>query len=351
MGKTNERMRDARLVPLAQTIVAFTEHELAEIALDHTLGPLPLLGAPVHVEATTALAGRYHFQIWSHRGELLLRTEGAPGATRLAAARQAGFSDATLSGHSARVYVLHIGTNGLEIQVADTASDDDALALLFSPVYFATMVWSVAAVLNLAGWLIVRTLRPVAAAERALRQRHAQELTPLDLHDVPQELQPMVAALNQLLHDGAQRLSRERGFTALAAHELRTPLAALRLQAQVAQRESDPIQRHERLSTLITSVDRCTHLLEQLLTLARVEQPDVSDRRGDWSLDEVLDELGAEIDARGLKVQQDLQVRQVHAHRFGLQTLLRASLSTSPARCCNSFSDVRSPSRPRCTRT
>lgn len=333
--QTSERMRDARLVQLAQTIAAFTEHELAEIALNHSLDPFPLPDAPVHVEATTALAGRYHFQIWSRHGELLMRTEGAPDASRLAAARQAGFSDAMLSGHSARVYALLMAANGLEVQVADTKTDDDALALMFTPAYFATMALSVAAMLIFAGWLIVRTLRPVADAERALRQRDALELAPLNLHDVPQEMQPMLAALNRLLQDGAQRLSRERGFTALAAHELRTPLAALRLQAQVAQRESDPAQRHERLSTLIVSVDRCTHLLEQLLTLARVEQPDASDPPRDVPLDElideVLDELGAEIDARGLQVQQALQVRQLQAHRFGLQTLLRNLLCNAIA--------------------
>ncbi|MGA9223793.1 MAG: ATP-binding protein, partial [Pseudomonas graminis] len=101
--------------------------------------------------------------------------------------------------------------------------------------------------------------------------RHPGSLEPLQLAPLPSELEPMQAALNRLLGQIQDVLSRERRFIADAAHEMRTPLAVLRVHAQNVLEARDDAQRNESLSYLIVGVDRTTRLVNQLLTIARLE--------------------------------------------------------------------------------
>ncbi|MDP1532971.1 MAG: histidine kinase dimerization/phospho-acceptor domain-containing protein, partial [Rubrivivax sp.] len=121
-------------------------------------------------------------------------------------------------------------------------------------------------------WVVGRALRPVDAVARQVATLDAQALAPLDeTGRLPDELAPLRTALNALIRRVAEAFDNERRFTADAAHELRTPLAALKVQAQVALRaQADDIRQHA-LSQVIAGVDRMTHLVEQLLTLARVD--------------------------------------------------------------------------------
>jgi two-component system OmpR family sensor kinase len=127
-------------------------------------------------------------------------------------------------------------------------------------------------------WYAVgRGMRPLDAMSRAVAKRRPDALAPLVDKDLPRELKPLAGSLNALLArlDGA--LSAQRRFTADAAHELRTPLAALRLQVDLAARASDGSKRTEALDELRAGVDRAAHLVEQLLTMARLE-PEASPR-------------------------------------------------------------------------
>lgn len=101
--------------------------------------------------------------------------------------------------------------------------------------------------------------------------RDPTNLAALETSDVPVEILPLVGSLNTLLVRLEQALTNERRFTADAAHELRTPLAALKTQAQVARRADNAAQRDAALENLILGTDRATHLVEQLLTLARLD--------------------------------------------------------------------------------
>jgi len=104
-----------------------------------------------------------------------------------------------------------------------------------------------------------------------IRARHADSLEPLQLVPLPTELEPMQAAINRLLAQIEDLLRREHRFIADAAHEMRTPLAILRLHAQNAQAASTDAERQKALGFLIGGVDRLTRVVNQLLTLARVE--------------------------------------------------------------------------------
>jgi two-component system sensor histidine kinase QseC len=127
--------------------------------------------------------------------------------------------------------------------------------------------------LALAGWWAVRQgLAPLRQLSHLLGQRRAQALEPVVLVEMPSEMQPMVQALNALFERIEQMLASERRFTADAAHELRTPIAAIRTQAQVALGAGDDAaQRLHALQFTLAGCDRATRLVEQLLTLARLE--------------------------------------------------------------------------------
>lgn len=317
------RMRDARLRQLAETVAAFAAHELQERSpVD---APRPAGGDPFELD----LGCRY--QVW--RGEqLVLRSPEAPVDVTLASTHATGFADHRLGAQRLRSYVLHDRAGVFEVQVAELLDGSPGLAVP-GPWVAALMLASLAGVAVLAGALVVGALRPVVAAGRELRARSPQDLSPLPLTGAPREMRPLLEALNDLLQRTASRLSREHGFTALAAHELRTPLAALRMQAQVLAGEADPALRGQRTAALLASADRCDHLLEQLLVLARLGDDASAAEDVDLAAlaEHTLDELAPELERRGVDVQLDLAVPVLRGHRFALQTLLRNLVANAAA--------------------
>ncbi|HRP67561.1 MAG TPA: ATP-binding protein [Thauera sp.] len=127
-------------------------------------------------------------------------------------------------------------------------------------------------------WLAIGWgLRPLQRVVQRLKERDPERLAPLEVDDVPQELEPVVASLDRLLLQVTELLERERRFLAYAAHELRTPLAVLRIHAQNALQAPDPADRDAALRQLEGGIDRATRVVAQLLTLARLE-PDAGNR-------------------------------------------------------------------------
>ena len=123
-------------------------------------------------------------------------------------------------------------------------------------------------------WAIVdATFRPLHRTTASVGERSEQDLREVDAEKAPREVQPLVMALNRLLQRIRNALQTERRFTADAAHELRTPLAAIRANAQVLIGARDQAEREATARDLLASVDRSTRLVEQLLALARADQP------------------------------------------------------------------------------
>jgi two-component system sensor histidine kinase QseC len=156
-------------------------------------------------------------------------------------------------------------------------------------------------------WAVRRGLRPV---RRLLGQRQPHALEPVVLDQLPAEMQPLVAELNSLFERIEQLLTSERRFTADAAHELRTPIAAIRAQAQVALGAGgDAAQRTQALHNTLAGCDRATHLVEQLLQLARLEQappgPPATDA-APLDLAALAQQVAAELAPQALTTQQTL---------------------------------------------
>ena len=183
----------------------------------------------------------------------------------------AGYHDAVHRGVRWRLFMLHDQADEQWILVGERADVRGELAesialqsllpdLVGLPL-MAVSIWFAV------GW----GLRPLGQMVRMLKRRDPDNLSPLLLAPVPDELAPVVASLNRLLLQVTELLERERRFVAYAAHELRTPLAVLRIQAHNAAHAQDPLDRDEALGQLDTSVARATRVVEQLLTLARLE--------------------------------------------------------------------------------
>ena len=121
-------------------------------------------------------------------------------------------------------------------------------------------------------WLaLVRGIRPLNELEQRIRARKPDDLSPIEESAIPQEVAPLVSSINDLLTRLKASLTTQRRFLADAAHQLKTPLAGLRMQAELAQRESNPEEIHGSLKQIARSSSRATHTVNQLLALARAE--------------------------------------------------------------------------------
>lgn len=121
-------------------------------------------------------------------------------------------------------------------------------------------------------WMaLVRGIRPLSDLEQRIRARRPDDLRPIEELDVPQEVAPLVSSINDLLARLKVSLNTQRRFLADAAHQLKTPLAGLRMQAELAQREADPAGLRASLQQIARSATRTTHTVNQLLALARAE--------------------------------------------------------------------------------
>lgn len=212
---------------------------------------------------------RLAYQVWDGQALLRQRSANAP-RTRLSAANQ-GFSEIDLEGKRWRVYSHAVPDGRVVVQVAERHALRDELAQsvanhLMHPLAVALPV------LGLLIWFSVSAgLLPLGALASQLQRRAPDNLAPLPEPQVPREVAPLVHALNALFERLRSSFEQERRFTADAAHELRTPLAALKTQAQVAQAAASQQELRHALDRIVLGVDRATHLVEQLLMLARLD--------------------------------------------------------------------------------
>ncbi len=173
-----------------------------------------------------------------------------------------------------------------------------------------SLVWPLATALPalaLAIWIGVGTgLRPLRELRAQLARRCAADLAPLDSASAPQEIEPLVSELNRLFGRIEEALARERRLTADAAHELRTPLAVLSTQAQVARLAVDDATRNEALDAMVSGAERAARLIEQMLTLARLEAGQTGAAAERVDLREVVRAAMAEAATRALAKSIDI---------------------------------------------
>lgn len=296
-------------------------HELDEMLDSHLAQAAALLvvqtAGDIGEDARTPDAPQLHrygprvaFQVW-HEGRLARRSANAPDAPMVTAAALAsarperddhhshdqddkarrsdhkdpdhaerrpapagvglGFHTARFNGADWRVFVARGAEQDVRVYVGEQQDtrDDILLALVRG------MLWPMALALPLLAlaiwWAVRRGTVPLRLLGRTLAARDPQALAPVLVPGAPAEMQPMLDALNRLFDRITAMVAAERRFTADAAHELRTPIAAIRTQAQVALAQTDASARDHALRATLAGCDRATRLVDQLLTLSRLE--------------------------------------------------------------------------------
>lgn len=157
-------------------------------------------------------------------------------------------------------------------------------------------------------WITYRAMRPVKTLSAALGKRRSDDLSPLDGEGVPSEIQGFVTAINQLLQRTGENIRRQQRFIADAAHELRSPLTALSLQAERLTKLPQSDEASEQTGLILQSIQRNRHLLEQLLTHARAQGPETQRNLTDISLQAQFRRVLQELMPLALDKQQDIGV-------------------------------------------
>lgn len=252
-----EQVLDAHLAQASTLLVAQSTAELDDLEEEQS----PFLHK---------YSRRVAFQIWEGSDKLLIRSANAP--TTPLADSQAGFSDVSIAGQGWRVFtteakgdddqlIIHVAElKDVREQVANSMIGNLLLPLWFALPLLAFLLW----------WAISASLKPLVKLTQAIEQRKPNNLSAIQLN-TPTEVKPLVERLNQLFSKTAALIENERRFTADAAHELRTPIAGIQAQVQVAQAAQTRASREHALNQALQGCQRASHLIVQLLTLARLE--------------------------------------------------------------------------------
>ncbi|HQD14443.1 MAG TPA: sensor histidine kinase N-terminal domain-containing protein [Ottowia sp.] len=225
-----------------------------------------------------------YYQVLGTRGEFLSGERDLPAPPRAdanpdpepGAADEPHLRDAEFRGLPVRVAHLWVPVEGSPaqalVQVAETREKRSVLAAeIIKGVMLPQFAILPLAVLLV--WLaLVRGIRPLSELESRIRARRPDDLSPLDDHAVPQEVAPLVGSVNDLLTRLKDSIATQKRFLADAAHQLKTPLAGLRMQAELAQREgASEDELKQSLQQIGHASVRATHTVNQLLALARAE--------------------------------------------------------------------------------
>jgi two-component system sensor histidine kinase QseC len=225
-----DELLDAHLAQAASLLIAQTAHDLEEIETEHV--------------GSHRYSPQVAFQIWERGRRLRVHSANAPNEPL--GGETAGFSERVIDGARWRVY-------------SAWDNEGEMLAILL--------------------WLAIgRGLQPVVRLTDDIGRRRPTSLDPLDTAGAPTEVRPLIEQLNHLFARVTTSLENERRLTADAAHELRTPLAAIKAQAQVARAATAKVERQRALDQVISACDRTTRLVEQLLTLARLDRAEPAPR-------------------------------------------------------------------------
>lgn len=265
-------------------------------------------------------------------GRLLLRSPSTPDEP-FVTSRQGGFSTRTVGGETWRVYAISDADGRIQVQVAKALTDlkrelhhKMRNALLFLVALFVPLA--------VVAWAITcATFRPVLWLSTLLRRRHPLDLDPLETQGLPDEIRPLVESFNQQLARVETAVENERRFLQDAAHELRTPLAVLSLQADNALRSRDIDEVHHSVLQISHATERSARISEQLLDMARLESTGLNEAAARIDLGAVahavVQDYRQRVQARDQVLIEDIQSCFVQGHVDSLGILLRNLLDNA----------------------
>jgi two-component system sensor histidine kinase QseC len=222
-----------------------------------------------HTNIPKDILNGMQFQIWGKNGQLILHSESAPDVPL--SNGNSGFSTTWISHKVWRTNTIYNPNSGMIFMTGEHLSHrqnlenrltrDSIIVMLITYPFLGLLIWVI----------VGRGLNPLKSVAREVRNRAPNYLEPVDIKSTPSEIAPLMEALNHLFQRLQDAFEREKRFTADAAHELKTPLAALSTHTQIALRAKDSEDRKESLLKVLAGVNRSTHMIQQLLTLSRMD--------------------------------------------------------------------------------
>ncbi|MGR4932246.1 ATP-binding protein [Bradyrhizobium sp. CAR08] len=275
-----ENVLDSRLQEAARVVLS--------LASSNGIGSLEKDAGTNHAVDHLTYERQLSCQIWSLDGRLVARSSGAPSESL--SDTRTGFSERTIKGETWRVFTAEDPIKNVRVLVGDRLGLREAFVTDILKGLAAPMLLTIPLLALLIWASLNRGLRPLQDLAGDLKHRNADDMTPVTTANIPAEIRPVVVSLNNLFGKVRDALRHERDITAFAAHELRTPLAGLRTQAQIAMTAPDQRIREAALHQLVFSVDRTSRLVRQLLAIAKLDS-DRETRMAPVSIGDVVQEV------------------------------------------------------------
>lgn len=329
-----QELFDAQMAQTARTLLSVAGHELIE------LSGRELEQVHIHFTGETRFTAGGHeyehklaYQLWQQpQNTLLMRSFNAPDAPL--GEKLNGYSTREIDGEHWRVFSLLDEDSGFQVQVGEAMAIREELTDAVAMRIGLSLIIALPLLTLLISIGVTRTLSPLRRLADAIIRRDPDNLDKVDEQSIPEEITPLVNALNRLFERLSLAFENERRFTADAAHELRTPLAALKVQAQVARRSKNDQERNQALNNVLQGVERASALVEQLLTLARIDPERSQAMSEEVDLEHVATNLIKA--AAGQAEQKSIQVDihscnhpKVSAIREGIDILIRNLLENA----------------------
>jgi two-component system OmpR family sensor kinase len=229
---------------------------------------VPLTSSEASASVDTPLSGNDDLvvQVWSPDGVQVFRSASH---ARLPQRAVLGFSNVSANGTTYRIFSIQ--TDNQTVQVAQDLAVRRSMASNLALRTLGPIAVMMPILMLVVWWVVSGSLDPVARVRRQVAARQADDLSPVSEAGLPDEVRPLVQELNLLFGRVRTAFDAQQNFVADAAHELRTPLAALKLQVQSLERSDNPDARRVAVGRLTAGIERATRLVEQLLVLARQE--------------------------------------------------------------------------------
>ena len=263
-------------------------------------------------------ADNVYFQVLGARGEFVAGDEGLPVPDEaVSKVGELQFRDETMRDGPVRVAYMWVALPGMPgdramlVQVAETLEKRSRLAneIIKGVILPQFVILPLAVVL--VWFALSRGIKPLNRLQQRIRKRESSDLSPIDERDVPDEVAPLVRAINELLGRLDQSIRTQKQFLADAAHQLKTPLAGLRMQAELAGREIDAGASNAEslknsLQQIAFSSQRAAHMVNQLLAMARAEDREQALRKQDLNLAGIVIETVRDFVPKAMEKRIDL---------------------------------------------
>lgn len=319
---------DAHLAQSARALLGLSVHELHE-QLAYQAQEGKDLAVP---ESGKSQVHKYEhhlaYQIWVNDTMLAARSANAP-LDPLATTFET-FHDREINGGRWRVYALVDNKSHVRVHVGELYEQRDSLSASIAQRSLITLAISLPLLALLIWFGVGRAMAPLYRIARAVGKRQITNLEPIPLHGVPEEARPLVTAINALFLRLRESLDNIINFTADAAHELRTPLAALKTHAQVAARATDDATRNAALNEITYGVNRAAYLMDHMLILTRLdpEQAKLCDETTELQsiCESILAELATEALEKHIELSLNAPVRGCVIGKTGMLEILARNL-------------------------